>query len=185
MTTEARITINRSPDAPRAAPKLNPARGANKELGDQIRRRRKQIHDQARVDAAVTEQQQEDAKNVPPPPPREDIDSIEVPLRSGMTIEYGPPNGISLLDRIARFYGGRDPSVSEFRLTRVLMGVREINGRPVAPLTNEVERTKLANRIGDEGIDLLFYYDRTYWPPLRQVELPTVKKRLRAQSTDS
>ena len=185
MTTEARITINRNPDAPRSAPKLNPARGANKELGEQIRRRRKQIHDQARVDAAISEQQQEAAKTAEPPPPREDINSIEVPLRNGMKVEYGPPNGISLLDRIARFYGGRDPSVSEFRLTRVLMGVREINGRPVPPLTNEVERTKLANRIGDEGIDLLFYYDRTYWPPLRQVELPSVKKKLRAQSTDS
>src|ERR1700722_10657608 len=114
MTTEARITINRNPDAPRSAPKLNPARGANKELGDQIRRRRKQIHDQARVDAAVTEQQQEDAKNDPPPPPREDIGSIQVPLRNVMTIEYGPPNGVSLPDRIARFYGGLDPSVSEF-----------------------------------------------------------------------
>jgi hypothetical protein len=185
MTTEARITINRSPAAPRKEGRLNPARQANEAVGEQIRRRRKKIHDQARIDAAVTEQQQEAAKTAEPPPPREDIDSIEVPLRNGMTVEYGPPNGISLLDRIARFYGGRDPSVSEFRLTRVLMGVREINGRPVPPLTNEVERTKLANRIGDEGIDLLFYYDRTYWPPLRQAELPVAKKKYRVTSTDS
>ena len=109
MTTEARITINRNPDAPRSAPKLNPARGANKELGEQIRRRRKQIHDQARVDMAVAEQQQEAAKTAEPPPPRENIDSIEIPLRNGLKIEHGPPNGLSLLDRIARFYGGRDP----------------------------------------------------------------------------
>ena len=185
MATEARITINRSPDAPRAAPKLNPARQANEALGEQVRRRRKQIHEQARVDAAVAEQAEEAAKEVKPPEPREDIDSVEVTLRNGLTVEYGPPTGISLLDRIARFYGGRDPSVSEFRLTRILMGVRTVNGKVVAPVSNEIERTKLANRIGDEGIDLLFYYDRTYWPPLRQAELPSVKKRLRAQSIDS
>src|SRR5690242_20536902 len=136
MATEARITINRNPDAPATGSKFNPARQSNEAVGEQIRRRRKKIHDQARVDAAVAEQAEEAAKEATPPPPREDIDTIEVTLRNGLTLEYGPPTGISLLDRIARFYGGRDPSVSEFRLTRILMGIRTINGRTIAPVSN-------------------------------------------------
>ncbi len=185
MAPEARITINRNPDEPRQGPKPDPAREANQARAEAVRKRRKEIHDQARRDAAVAEQQQEAAQEAELAPPREDIDSIEVTLRNGLTVEYGPPTGISLLDRIARFYGGRDPSVSEFRLTRVLMGIRKIDGKDVAPLTNEIERTKLANRIGDEGIDLLFYFDRLHWPPLRQSELPVAKKKFRAPYTDS
>jgi hypothetical protein len=96
-----------------------------------------------------------------------------------MEIEYGPRTDISLTDRIARMYTGREHSVAEFRITRVLMGVRLINGVPPTPVVDEITRTKLANQIGDEIIDLLLFYDRTNWPPLLLSELPVLKKKLK------
>ena len=62
-----------------------------------------------------------------PLPEREDLDSIEVPLRDGRVVEYGPPTGISLSERIARMFaprsaaeGGPDPGITEYRLSNGL-----------------------------------------------------------------
>lgn len=184
MASEARIVINRDPSEPSKHGRMTEAAQNNKVIAEQVRARRKHIHEQAKVDSS--------GEGLPPiaepvaPPEREDIDSIEIPLRDGRIIEYGPPAGISLSDRIARLYsarslaeGGPDPGITEYRLTRLLMGVRAINGRPVPPITNMVERTRLANQLGDQTIDLLNLFDNRHWPPLMASELPLVKKKLR------
>lgn len=183
---EARLVIDRNPPDPSKAGRLTQAAVDAKVVGDQIRERRKQIHEQAKVDASgagLGDAPQEDQE---PAPEREDIESIEITLRDGRVIEYGPPGNISLSDRIARLYsarslaeGGPDPGITEYRLTRLLMGVRTINGKPVHPVTNMIERTRLANQLGDEAIDLLFIFDRRHWPPLRESEIPIAKKNLR------
>lgn len=173
MPSEAKIVINRDPPDPDKVGKLTQAAAAT----DHIRERRKQIHAQAKIDnsgpgiAPETE--------APPPPVREDLDSVEFVAPNGLLIEYGPRHDISLVDRIARLYSGRDPTVSEFRLTRILMGIRSINGGPPIAIIDEISRTKLANQVGDEVIDLLMYYDRIHWPPLQQSELPVLRKKLR------
>lgn len=166
------------------------AKTRNKAVEEEIRARRRAIHNQAQQDiSAQVEPEQREPVQVPV---REDLESIEIKLRDGREIEYGPPNGISLADRIARLFSGRalqeggpDPGVTEYRLTRVLMCVRSINGRAVAPITNLVQRTSLANQIGDEALDLLYYYDRVHWPPLTEAELPSLKKRYKNQSSSS
>jgi len=182
---EARIVINRNPEDPAKAPKFATAAANNKVIGEQIRSRRADIHKQAKLDAAgagLGPAQEDQA----PAPEREDIESIEITLRDGRVVEYGPPNNISLSDRIARLYstrsvaeGGPDPGITEYRLTRLLMGVRTVGGRTVPPITNLVERTRVANQLGDEAIDLLNLFDNRHWPPLRESELPIVKKNLR------
>lgn len=182
--TEARITINRSPPDPDKPGKMTKANADNKVVAEQIRQRRAQIHTQAKTDAAnMADVPQEDQ---PAAPERENIESIEIPLRDGRVVEYGPPNNISLSDRIARLYsarpvveGGPDPGITEYRLTRILMGVRAIDGKSTRSIVNLVDRTHLANRLGDEAIDLLLLFDREYWPPLQISELPVVKKNLR------
>jgi hypothetical protein len=176
--SEARLVINRNPDEPVHPPKLTQAAANAKSVGDQIRQRRKQIHDQARVDTTGSGITPE-PEALAPPPVREDIDTIEFTAPNGMTIEYGPRHDISLVDRIARMYNGRDPTRSEYRLTRILMGIRNINGKPPVAIIDEITRTKLANHVGDENIDLLMYYDSENWPPLQQSELPLIRKRLR------
>jgi len=183
--SEARIVFNRDPTEPTKPGRLAEAAAKQKEVGEQIRKRRGQIHHQAKIDASgegLGQPQQEPE----PAPEREDIDSIEVPLADGRIVDYGPPVGISLSDRIARLYstrslaeGGADPGITEYRLTRLLMGVRSINGKPVPTMTNLVERTRLANQLGDEAIDLLTFFDRQCWPPLQMSELPIIKKKLR------
>lgn len=179
MATEARLVIDRSnPTDPDKVGKLTQAHAEQKVVGDQIRERRKQIHQQAKVDAGGPGIAEDDTP-LPPPPVREDIDTIEFTAPNGLLVEYGPRHDISLVDRIARLYNGRDPTVSEFRLTRILMGIRSIGGKPPITVVDEITRTKLANQIGDELIDLLMYYDRLHWPPLQQSELPVIRKKLR------
>lgn len=170
--SEAKIVIHRDPPNPNGVGKLTQAAAA----ADQIRERRKQIHTQAKVDNAAGAIAPEPEA---PPPIREDLDSVEFLAPNGLLIEYGPRHDISLVDRIARLYSGRDPTVSEFRLTRILMGIRSINGTPPITIVDEISRTKLANQVGDENIDLLMYYDRIHWPPLQQSELPVLRKKLR------
>lgn len=177
---EATFVIDRNP------PNLKPSGGrlaAAKVSTDEVRARRAKIHDQAKRDAAGADIG--GAKDGIAVPERENLDSIEVPLRDGRVVEYGPPTGVSLSERIARLFaprsaqeGGPDPGITEYRLTRLLMGVRSIDGKPCA-VNNLIDRTMLANRLGDEAIDLLFHFDNMYWPPLRNSELPLVKKKLK------
>lgn len=182
--SEARLVIDRNPPDPSKAGKLTQAAADARVVGDQIRERRRQIHEQAKVDASGAGLGPE--VETKPAPEREDIESIEITLRDGRVIEYGPPGNISLSDRIARLYstrtlaeGGPDPGITEYRLTRLLMGVRAINGKPVHAITNLIERTRLANQLGDQAIDLLNLFDNRHWPPLQESELPVVKKNLR------
>lgn len=180
---EFRLHIDRNPGQPEGAgPKLSSAKIANEQTAAEIRARRAKIHKQhktAVAEQSVADEAAQMAAQAAPPPPRENIESIEFAAPNGMVIIYGPPSGISLVDRIARLYPGRDTSMAEFRLTRILMGVRSINGVPVPSITDDIGRTMLANRLGDENIDLLMYYDRIHFPPLRQSEIPTIKKNLR------
>lgn len=171
--SEAKIIIHRDPPEPGKVGKLTQAAAT----ADAVRESRKRIHAQAKVDQ--TQANVIPDKEVEPPPAREDLESVEFIAPNGMVIEYGPRTDISLIDRISRLYSGRDPTVSEFRLTRVLLGIRAINGSPALTIVDEISRTKLANLVGDETIDLLMYYDRIHWPPLQQSELPVLKKKLR------
>jgi hypothetical protein len=181
----ARVVIDHSVQSGKETGKAQAAKEANRDAAAQIRARRKQIHDQAERDMAGARSSPEPSEPIDAPV-REDVEAIEIPLRDGRIIEYGPPVGISITDRIARLYssrppelGGPDPGATESRLTRILLGVRSIDGRPVQAMTDLIQRTALANRLGDEAIDLLFYFDRLHWPPLTQAELPLIKKKLR------
>lgn len=178
--SEFKIQIDREPDKSGSG-KLAGAKAAKETVANEVRSRRAAIHARHKQDQSVMDADAERQRTPSgeAPPKREDIESIEVELPNGLTVEYGPPLGISLLDRLTRFYNDRDPTVAQHRLARILMCVRKINNKTIAPIIDEIDRTKLANRIGDEGIDLLMYYDRLYWPPLTQADLPQVKKNLR------
>lgn len=186
-----KFTINHSLTPGKETPQAAAVRKQREETAKTVRARRQKIHEQAAADAAGASMQQTPDRQPVQAPVREDIESIEIPLPNGVVVEYGPPRGVSLQDRIVRMYSGRpfqdggpDPGVTEYRMTRVLMGVRSLDGRPVQ-CNDLIQRTKLANSIGDDGIDLLFYYDRLYWPPMTEAELPVIKKRLRNQPSDS
>ena len=184
---EAKLVIERSPVNTENKPpggRFAAATANAKAVAESIKEKRKRIHDQAALDVAGGGLNQA-ARDGEPLPERENIDSIEIPLRDGRVVEYGPPSGISLSERIARLFstrsaaeGGPDPGITEYRLTRLLMGVRSIDGKPVQ-INNLIDRTRIANRLGDEALDLINYFDSQYWPPLRNSELPLVKKNLR------
>lgn len=176
------MSVDRNPQMPPVPGKLSSAKKANEAAREQVLARRAHVHQQHREEMAAREADAESASQVQeasPPPQREDIETIEFDAPNGLHIEYGPPRNVSLWDRIARMYAGRDASVSEFRLTRLLMGIRSIDGKPVRPIANEIDRTSLANRIGDETLDLLMAFDRQHFPPLTQAEIPQIQKNLR------
>ena len=178
MASEARLVINRNPDDP--AKSVDPGKMTQaRATADNIKAERKRIHGQAARDRSGVDATPPPDVPTDPPPVREDIESVEFTSPDGRVFEYGPRTDISLVDRIARMYNGRDPTISEFRLTRILMGIRSIDGHPPVTIVDEVTRTKLANQVGDENIDLLMYFDRVNWPPLQQSELPVIKKKLR------
>lgn len=178
---EFKLSINRNPgEAPKTG-KLAEAKAAREEAAGLIRARRAQIHERHKLEQSQLDEDDAADRDRPkePLPERENIESIEFTLPNGLEIEYGPPAGVSLLARLTDFFGDRDPTVAQHRLARILMCVRKIGGKDVAPITNEIAKTKLANRIGDDGLDIIMYYDRTYWPPLMKAELPVVKKKLK------
>lgn len=181
---EAKLVIDRNPPSPDKPPtgRFAAANAAAKANAEDIKARRGKIHEQAKIDA-LGGGSDVGAKDGVAVPERENIETIDVPLRDGRVVTYGPPTGISLSERIARMFapraaaeGGPDPGVTEYRLTRLLMGVRSIDGKPVV-INNLIDRSLIANRLGDEAIDLLAYFDGLYWPPLRQAELPLIQKK--------
>src|SRR4051794_8670132 len=83
------------------------AKESNKQLASEVRARRKVIHEQAERDIAGARLSSSEPTEPIETPVREDIEAIEITLRDGRVVNYGPPTGISLADRIARLYSGR------------------------------------------------------------------------------
>lgn len=162
--SELTVTVDRNP---KAAPEDN--------LAEQIRSKRAEVH--AKYDEI-------EAIKAPPPvddtiEPVEDLDSVELDLPNGMRVEFGPPSGISLSMRIIRLLGEQSSNSLAVGILRILMCVRSINGAPVAPITTQIDADKMANRIGDDGIDILSTVYAQYWKPVRQNDLKLIKKNLR------
>jgi hypothetical protein len=115
----------------------------------------------------------------PPATPREDVETIEVELPNGLHVVFGPPQDVSLTVRIATQFPETAGNQALDSIVRVAMSIRSINGDPPPAIGNMVDVQKLANRIGDRGLDVLAYCQAVYWPPLTLGNLPAVKKNLR------
>lgn len=162
------LTINRNPETP-AAPTdstLSDAREATRA---------------ARAALAETVNEQ---KSAPAPAPAaqehevdEDLESVEVQLPNGLVVEFGPPSGISLTMKIIKLLGDA-PDIAT-SVYRILLCVRSVNGKPVTPITNTIEAEKLANQLGDVGIDILAMVSKAHWKPIRLAQLPVIKKNQR------
>jgi hypothetical protein len=107
--------------------------------------------------------------------PREDLDSVEFELPDGRTIILGPPPGIALQIRISNMLG---PKLDAYTaaLYRALLSVRQVGSELTRPLVNEVDAQALANKIGEDGVDLCILAMNKYWPPVTTKDLRIVKK---------
>ena len=114
-----------------------------------------------------------------PPAPREDVESIEVKLLDGRTVLFGPPKGVSLTMRIAMNFPEATTNPMIDRLARVLMSVQAVDGKTPRPIGNMIDLTKMANEIGDIGIDELFTWLQRFWGDLRINDTQVLKKNLR------
>jgi hypothetical protein len=109
---------------------------------------------------------------------REDLSTIDVELPDGRVVHFGPPEGIALQLRIAALLGDKLTSYTA-HIMRTLMCVRAIEGKVMTPIANGVDAQRVANLIGEDGVDLLGLALQTYWPPMTPADLKVVKKNLR------
>ena len=98
---------------------------------------------------------------------------------AGLAIEFGPPPGISLTVRIATQFPDASNNAAQESLLRALLSVRKINGQPAPAISTWIDVQRVANAIGDHGLDVLGYALIRYWPPLTTKTLPAIKKNLR------
>lgn len=177
---------------PRAKPGATPPEGAQPNVlgnaagpnladAEAIRARRREIHkkfddQQGQPDAGapLSEAEPAEAPELP-----EDLESVELQLPNGAVVEFGPPPGISLQMRLARMLGSENANLVAQGLYRILMCVRSINGQKVPAITTKLEAERVANLVGDNGIDILSITYHTYWPPPKVNDLPVVKKNQR------
>ncbi|HEV3024371.1 MAG TPA: hypothetical protein VGX76_17970 [Pirellulales bacterium] len=160
---------------PPPAKMQNKGRQATPEEAQQIRDRRQQTFDKARARNGQFASKEPEA---PPAPPREPVDSIELTLPNGRAVVYGPPADVALTFRIIDICGD-DAGASKVAIVRSLLCIRQIDGKPVGPLANMIDVQKLANMVGDDGLDVLYLLHNTTWPPLTIRDLPAVKKNMR------
>jgi hypothetical protein len=126
----------------------------------------------------------ETAETPEPPPPREDVESIEVELTDKRRVVLGPPVGVSLTMRIAMSIPEALNNPVVDKLARLCMSIRSVaekDGAPLAPkpISNMLDLRRMADTIGDVGMDELnFWYDR-HWGNVRISDLQLLKKNLR------
>jgi hypothetical protein len=159
--------------APLPAPKLqNKGRTVSPEEAAQIQARRTEIRNRHRGENG---QFAKEAEQPTPPAPREPVETIELTLPNGRAVKYGPPADVALTFRVIDICGD-DNGAAKVAVVRSLLCIREIDGKPVPAIANMVDAQKLANMVGDDGLDVLYLLHNTTWPPLTLRDLPTIKK---------
>lgn len=113
------------------------------------------------------------------PEPREDVESVEIKLLDGRNVVLGPPKGVSLTMRIAMTIPEATTNPVIDRLARVLMSVRSVDDKQPRLVGSLLDLTRLANEIGDVGIDELHFWFEKHWGNLRISDLQLLKKNLR------
>jgi len=163
--------------APASAPGVQdqegPVRAARaRPSPEQVAAKREAIH--AATHAQHAEPEQKPAPHVA----RENVESLEIKLPDGRIVVFGPPNGVALQMRIANMLGN-DLTQFNAMLVKSMLSVRSIDGQPPGAVTNMVEVQRVANLLGEDGVDLLMLALNQYWPPVTTAELQIVKKNLR------
>jgi hypothetical protein len=172
---EATITVNRNPAEPVAAPKSTVLLDAQ----EASRKAREALQANTNQTRASDEEKAQEGLPETPHEPIEDVESVEVQLPNGLLIEFGPPKNISLNMKIIKILGDNAASMLVSGLYRILLSVRSVNGKQVPPINNTIDAEKLANQIGDDGIDILSLVSSKHWKPLKLDQLPVIKKNLR------
>lgn len=142
---------------------------------DQIEQLRRDTHAATHAAHATDAAAAEATDTAAADTPREDLDSVELELPNGKTAIVGPPPGIALQLRISNLLGAK---LDNFNSTvyRALMCVRQIDSEIMRPITNEVDAQAVANKLGEDGLDLCMLAVNTYWPPVTRKDLRIVKK---------
>lgn len=163
------------PAAPPPARMRHRGRQVTDAEADDIRKRRQATFDRARTTGGQFAAKEPD---VSPAPPREPVDSIELTLPNGRHVVYGPPADVALTFRIIDICGD-DAGAAKVAIVRSLLCVRQIDHKSAPPLASMIDVQKLANMVGDDGLDVLYLLHNTNWPPLTIRDLPAIKKNLR------
>ena len=107
---------------------------------------------------------------------------INVPrsvIQGYRVVEYGPRPNVSRYMRSAMILGDQSGNVVLDQITKCVLAVRSIDGDPVREIGTLVQVQAVANKLGDDGINLLVSLDNEYWPGVRRSDLPAIKKTFR------
>lgn len=178
--TETDFALTAGAGRPAVAPGAVSTVKGQPPLTEDLRRLKNAALDQLRnrpaAEAAEAASEADADKDVEPRP-REDIESVVLETPVGRSVEFGPVRMASF--RVSEILGREagDPYLQ--MLTRVMLGVRAIDGTQVKPVTNVAEAKILATKLGDESIDVLWIAMNEFWPPVTKKDLRVLKKNLR------
>lgn len=174
---DAEFTIGTATGGADGAVKPHPSSPVDDDKLRQMRdQAHKQILDRPAQEEAVAVAADELDKAIEPRV-REDLDSIEIELRDGRRVLFGPVRMASF--RLAEILGRQVNDPYSQMLARTILSVRSIDDKAVRPITNLAEMKLIATEIGDDGIDMLWMGLQEYWPPVLKEDLRVLKKNLR------
>lgn len=105
------------------------------------------------------------------------VDSIMLELPNGRKVEMQQPK-VATAFALSRIVGNNEGSISIVYL-KALMYIARLDGEQVLPLSNMIDAQQLANKLGDDGFDIILTAYSTYWPTVLPENLPVIKKNLR------
>lgn len=121
----------------------------------------------------------------PLPKPPEDVQSIQIELPDGRTVDLERPPAGTLNLRIALIAGNGPETMSGMFLSiaRAMAHITHIDGEPAPVLDSKVELIKLQNLLGEDGVDAVTIAVNETWPPMQRSQLKIVKKTLRTPNS--
>ena len=125
---------------------------------------------------APTDEDDEGAAELAPPPPNKRPRAIECTLVSnGLRILYGPPQeNLSLI--VAGILGVEDSRhFVKQMIARTAVCVQQVDGKPYKLPTTWVQCSRIANILGETGVDELMLLHDKYWPTIKKEDLPNVR----------
>lgn len=116
----------------------------------------------------------------PTPPVVEQLASIELKLPNGKIVLLGTRPGISAWLRMAQIQDStKEKNQIILMMIQTVLKVLQIDGVAVEMPKDFKGCIELAERLGDEGLDLCLVADQKYWPGVSMNDLPVLKKNLR------
>lgn len=160
-------------DGPAVDDHLIKAREAQVHRANELKQARAQQAAHSQSGGGYTQQQEA-------PPYQAPCSEVEITLPDGQIIVMAPPVGICeiLENKIMAQWSFADEKLLSYSkgLVRAMLYVRTLNGVTLSPPVNGVEFNQLAQKLGNDGIEIVKDIFNECFPQLQRGQLKIVKK---------